>query len=200
MGKTAATIVPDNILVEAYLHGSVLAFSQLVERHQAKVYTAIYLLVKEKFLAEDIMQETFIKIVNHIHEGKYREEGKFLPWALRIARNLCLDHFRKQKRSTEIRKVDSYDVLDFMASQQMNAEERIVMNERYAELMAALKKLPEEQQDVIVLRHFTGLSFKDIAAITGCSVNTALGRMRYAVINLRRELPEHNYTRQAKAS
>ena len=196
----AATITPDNLLVEAYLNGNVSAFSHLAERHQAKIFTAIFLVVKDKFLAEDIMQETFIKIINKIHDGKYREEGKFLPWAIRIARNLCLDHFRKQQRSPELKKIDSYDMLDFMSSQQMNAEERIIMNERYAELMVALNKLSPEQQDVIILRHFAGLSFKEISGITGCSINTALGRMRYAIINLRRELCSNQPVKEAKAS
>jgi len=180
----------DHELITLYLSGDVPAFTALVERYKQKVFTSVLLLVKDRYLAEDIFQETYIRILNKLHEDKYAEDGKFLPWAIRIARNICYDHFRKVKRTPYIVTSDYQYIFDVPGSTAPSADYKIVKKQTSNEIGEILDMLPEEQKEVIVLRHYADLSFKEIAVITNCSLNTALGRMRYGLINLRKIMSE----------
>lgn len=173
-------------LVALYQSGHTNALNSLIIRHKDRVYTSIIMLVKDQYLAEDIFQETFIKIIDSIKSGSYKEEGKFLPWALRIAHNLCIDHFRKIKRRPVIVDSDGNDVLDSIGEYDISAEDKWIKQQSINSLRELIKELPEEQREVLVLRHYAELSFKEIAEMTNVSINTALGRMRYALLNLRK--------------
>ncbi len=176
----------DEQLVSLYLEGNVQAFSSLVSRYKDKIYTSIYLLVKDKYLAEDIFQDVFIRIIDTLNSGKYKDEGKFLPWALRISHNLCVDYFRKVKRMPSIVTSDNYDIFELLNFSEPNKEERMVQAEGHEKVRKMLELLPEDQREVIILRHYADLSFKEIAQLTKCSINTALGRMRYGLISMRK--------------
>lgn len=189
--KTFATLtISDQELINSYLNGDAEALSTLVMRHKNKIYTSIYLLVKDKYLAEDIFQDTFIKIIETLKMGKYTDEGKFLPWAMRIAHNLCVDHFRRVKRTPSIRTSDDRDVFDTINFSEANASDSIMKRETNKTVTRMLELLPEDQREVIIMRHYADLSFKEIAELTNCSINTALGRMRYGLINLRKMMEE----------
>ena len=159
-------------------------------RHKDKIFTSILLLVKDKFLAEDLFQEVFIRVIDTFRGNKYTEEGKFLPWAMRIAHNLCVDHFRRIKRTPTIKTSDNHDIFEVLNFSDDTAEQKIMKNQSYDRIRRMLDLLPEEQREVIVLRHYADLSFKEIATLTNCSINTALGRMRYGLINLRKMMME----------
>lgn len=176
----------DNELINLFSDGHDQALDSLISRYKDKLYNAILFIVKDKYHAEDISQEVFIKIIETLKSGKYKEEGKFLPWAMRIAHNLCVDYFRKLKRFPFAKSSVENDVLDTINSAEANVEERIIKSQNLGKAQDMLEQLPEEQREVIILRHFANLSFKEIADITGCSINTALGRMRYGLINLRK--------------
>ncbi|TAD86514.1 MAG: sigma-70 family RNA polymerase sigma factor [Bacteroidetes bacterium] len=180
----------DSMLLAAYHQGNAKAFEVLINRHKDRVYTSILFLVKDKYLAEDLFQDVFIKIVDTIQGGRYNDEGKFLSWAMRIAHNLCVDHFRKVKRSPVIRTADGTDVFDWIGSTEESPEFHMIKRQSYDRVRRMLDLLPEEQKEVIVLRHYANLSFKEIAGLTNCSINTALGRMRYGLINLRKMMTE----------
>ncbi|HEV8080786.1 MAG TPA: sigma-70 family RNA polymerase sigma factor, partial [Chitinophagaceae bacterium] len=155
-----------------------------------RIYTSIYLLVKDKYLAEDIFQDSFIRIIDTLQSGKYSDEGKFLPWAMRIAHNLCVDHFRKVKRSPVIKTSDDRDIFDVLNFSEPGADHRMMQRQTHERVRKILKLLPEDQREVIIMRHYADLSFKEIATLTNCSINTALGRMRYGLINLRKMVVE----------
>ena len=176
----------DQDLVKLYLDGEESVLEQLLRRHKSKIYTSIYLLVKDQYLAEDIFQDTFIKVINTLRGGRYNEEGKFLPWVMRIAHNLVIDYFRKEKRTPIITSADGTDVLNLIQIYEESAEERMLREQSYTDLRATIQLLPDEQKEVLIMRHYAGLSFKDIAELTDVSINTALGRMRYALSNLRK--------------
>jgi RNA polymerase sigma factor (sigma-70 family) len=180
----------DNELILAFQDGNMKALEMLVNRHKEKIFSSILFLVKDKYLAEDIFQDVFIKVIDTLRNNRYTEEGKFLPWALRIAHNLCVDHFRKVKRSPAIKTSDDRDVFDLITVPEESTETRIMQAQTHGRIRSMIDMLPEEQREVIVLRHFADMSFKDIANITQCSINTALGRMRYGLINLRRMMME----------
>jgi len=182
--------IPDQQLVHSYLNGDAAALSTLVLRHKDKLYTSIYLLVKDKYLAEDIFQDTFIKIIDTLKAGKYTDEGKFLPWAMRIAHNLCVDHFRSVKRTPSIKTSDDHDIFETLNFSEAGADDRIMQGETHNVVRKMLELLPEDQREVIIMRHYADLSFKEIATLTNCSINTALGRMRYGLINLRKMMTE----------
>lgn len=182
----------DHELVQSYLNGNSDALNMLIQRHKNKIYTSIIILVKDQYLAEDIFQDTFIKVIDSLHSKSYKEEGKFLPWVLRIAHNLCIDYFRKQKRRPVIVDSEGNDVLENMGFVETNAEEIWIKEQSVQSLKKLIKKLPEEQREVLVLRHYAELSFKEISEMTNVSINTALGRMRYALINLRKMIVEQN--------
>jgi RNA polymerase sigma factor (sigma-70 family) len=180
----------DQDLVKRFADGNSDAVEELVNRYKDRIYTSIYYLVKDKYLAEDIFQDVFIKIIDTIRLGKYTDEGKFLPWALRIAHNLCVDHFRKVKRTPTIQTADGSDIFDVLNFKEDSAEESVMQRQSYDRVRKMIDMLPEEQKEVIILRHYADLSFKEIADLTKCSINTALGRMRYGLINLRRIMTE----------
>jgi RNA polymerase sigma factor (sigma-70 family) len=184
--------VNDSQLVLFYKNGNEEAFRQLVDRHKSKIFTTIFLIVKDSDIAEDILQETFIKAINTIQSGRYNEEGKFLPWILRIAHNLAIDHFRKQKRYPTINMEDNSPVFNTVAFSESSIEDKQIRKDTYNLLHELIDELPEAQKDVLIKRHFMQMSFQEIADATGVSINTALGRMRYALINLRKKMESKN--------
>lgn len=180
----------DQELLKLYSAGEPLAFETLIKRHKQKIFTSISLLVRDRNLAEDIFQDLFIKIIETIRSGQYREENKFVYWAMRIGHNMCVDHFRKVKSSPVIRTSEGEDIFEAINFRESNMEEKIVKREKHELVSKLVNMLPEEQREVIVLRHYAGLKFKDISKMTGCSVNTSLGRMRYGLMNLRKMITE----------
>ena len=180
----------DAELVDAYLQGDASALESLIYRHKDRLYTSIYLLVKDKYTAEDIFQDTFLKIVRTLNEERYNEQGKFLPWALRVAHNLCMDHFRKARKHIPITTPDGQDILSFFDMRSEMPASRLETSQIDNNVRLLIEQLPEEQREVVVLRIYGDLSYKEIADITGVSINTALGRMRYALLNLRKSIRE----------
>jgi RNA polymerase sigma factor (sigma-70 family) len=183
----------DNELVQRFIEGDQNSLEILIHRHKSRVYSYILLIVKNQDLAEDIFQETFIKVIRSLKRGKYVENGKFVSWVLRISHNLIIDHFRKEKLQGTVSN-DSLDV-DIFNSQKFSdftIEDEMVNNQILSEVKELVKELPEDQQQVIYMRHYMGLSFKEIAEQTDVSINTALGRMRYALINLRKLIKQKN--------
>ena len=186
----------DRELVRSYLSGNERAFEELLNRHKNKIYTSIYLFVKEKSLAEDIFQDTFIKIIDTLRKGKYNEEGKFVQWAMRIAYNMCVDHFRRNKRKPTVAPTDEFDIFSVLSVSEENAETRIIRSQTHDKVRRLVDQLPPEQREVVILRHYAEMSFKEIAALTRVSINTALGRMRYALINIRKMVEEREISLQ----
>lgn len=176
----------DQDLVKSYLSGEESVIAELLRRHKSKIYTSIYLLVKDQYLAEDIFQDAFIKVINTLRSGRYNEEGKFLPWVMRIAHNLVIDYFRREKRTPVITSADGTDVLNLIQILEESTEERMLREQTHVDLRAMIQLLPDEQKEVLIMRHYADLSFKEIADLTDVSINTALGRMRYALSNLRK--------------
>lgn len=187
----------DSRLVDAYISGNESALAELIDRHKNKVYGFIFSKVLDKNIAEDIFQDTFVKVILTLKEGKYSEEGKFLPWIMRIAHNLTIDYFRSKSRIPMIGETfvdEDFSIFDFLADPEDCSETKIIKNQIDSELRMIIDYLPEDQQEVLRLRIFKGLSFKEIAEETGVSINTALGRMRYALINLRKVIEDKNLT------
>ena len=182
----------DSRLVSLYRKGNEEAFEQLLNRHKSRIFTTIYLIVKDSYVAEDLMQETFIKAINTIKGGRYNEEGKFLPWVMRIAHNLAVDFFRREKRYPTVVLEDGSKVFNTLDFAEDSFESHQVKRDTYASLHKFIKELPEAQKEVLVMRHYMGLSFQEIAEYTDVSINTALGRMRYALINLRKKMSKTN--------
>lgn len=178
----------DSQLVSLYQNGNEEAFEMLLHRHKSKLYTAIYLIVKDRYTAEDLLQETFVKAINTIRGGRYNEEGKFQPWISRIAHNLAIDHFRKNKRYPEIILEDGSRVFNSLEFAEDSMESKQVLRDSRTKLRVFIKELPVEQKQVLIMRHYLQMSFQEIAERTGVSINTALGRMRYALINLRKKM------------
>lgn len=176
----------DQDLIHLYILGQESCLEELIRRYKSKVYTSIYLLVKDTYLAEDIFQDTFIKVINTLKAGKYNEEGKFLPWVMRIAHNLVIDYFRREKRTPVVTNVDGFDIFDVLHFNEESMEDKMVREQTHKDLKGLIHLLPSEQKEVLIMRHYGELSFKEIADITGVSINTALGRMRYALNNLRK--------------
>jgi RNA polymerase sigma factor (sigma-70 family) len=180
----------ENQLIQLYLNGDSNAFSFLVNRHKSKIFTSIYMLVKDNYLAEDIFQDVFIRIIESLKKGAYVENGKFLSWAVRIAHNICMDHFRKVQRTPTIKTSDDTDIFERYNFAEPAADVKIMQVERNDSIKKAIDKLPQDQREIIILRHFANLSFREISGMCNISINTALGRMRYALINIRKVLPE----------
>ncbi len=178
----------DGELVIKYKDGDDNAFAELLNRHKTKVFTTILIIVKDHYLAEDLMQDTFVKAVKTIKSGRYNEEGKFLPWIIRIAHNLAIDYFRKEKRYPEVDLDDHIKTLNNMYFSEDSAEAAQIKKENYSRLRMSIQVLPEKQREVLIMRHYAEMSFQEIAEVTDVSVNTALGRMRYALINLRKQM------------
>jgi len=180
-------------LIRSYLSGNHSSLQILIKRHQNRLYSYIFLLVKDKQLADDVFQDTYVKVINTLKQGNYRDEGKFIQWVMRIAHNLVIDHFRKSKKVNFVESQNNdYDVFDTIRLTDPSIEEQLVTNQIHSDVKKLLHYLPDEQKEVIVLRCYAGLSFKDIADQTDVSINTALGRMRYALINLRKLIEERS--------
>lgn len=185
----------DQELVQAYIKGDHSAIEVLINRHRSKVYTYILLTIKNQQLAEDLFQETFIKVIQSLRSGKYKDNGKFLSWVIRIAHNLIIDHFRKEKQMNTLSNDDTeVDLFNSKKLSDSNIEELIIHGQIRSEVRSLINELPDDQREVVLLRHYGGLSFKEIADQTDVSINTALGRMRYALINLRKLIQEKNLT------
>ena len=188
-------VLSDQVLLNRYLSGDRDAISLLIDRHSARVRDYIRMMVKDTDVADDILQETLIKVVKIIDEGRYVDMGKFLSWVLRIAHNQVIDHFRSQKSSNTVSESDSgYNVLGTLKYAEQNVEDKMVAEQIESDVRRLVELLPEEQREVVVMRYYSGMSFQEIADQTGVSINTALGRMRYALINLRRMIKEKNIT------
>jgi len=187
--KTTVTLT-DEQAVQLFINGESKALELLIDRHKNRIFNSIYLLIKDKYLAEDIFQDLFIKIIENLKSGNYKEENKFLHWAMRIAHNLCVDHFRKIKSRPIIKTSNNNNIFDVLDFEELNAEENIMKTQSHNQVMKLVSLLPEDQREVIILRHFADLKFKQISEILNCSVNTTLGRMRYALINIRKIVEE----------
>ncbi len=182
----------DQELVNSYLKGNESAFEVLLKRHKERIYTQIVLMVRDNEVADDIFQETFVKVIRTLKQGKYNEEGKFLPWVLRIAHNLTIDHFRRNKKMPMVRSDDDYDVFGTIAQEDLNVEEKWIEQIIHHDIRKLIDELPQEQREVVLMRHYLGLSFKEISDQCNVSINTSLGRMRYALINMRKMVEKHN--------
>ena len=182
--------VTDQELIGRYLAGSQSSLEVLIRRHKNRVFAYILMIVKERELAEDLFQDTFIKVINTIRSGSYKEEGKFIQWVMRIAHNLIIDYFRKSKRIPTIENRDDSDIFEKVRIPVESVEERIITEQIHQDVKKLIDYLPKEQREVLVMRHYGDMSFKDIAEVTNVSINTALGRMRYALINLRKLVDE----------
>jgi RNA polymerase sigma factor (sigma-70 family) len=185
--------VSDKELVGSYLNGNHTSVEKLINRHQGRVYAYILMLVKDRQLADDIFQDTFIKVIKTLKSGSYKEEGKFIQWTMRIAHNLIIDHFRKSKRLPVVdNNNDNYDLMDNLTLADASIEEQMITDQIHDDLRKLIEFLPDEQREVLYLRLYAEMSFKDIADLTNVSINTALGRMRYALINMRKMIKEKN--------
>ena len=176
----------DKVLVQNFLNGDNKSFETLLSRHKNRVFAFIMSKVKNRDITEDIFQDTFIKVINSLQRGKYNEEGKFLPWMMRIAHNLVIDHFRKESKIRKVRPTNEFNIFDIINNSDRGQDEEMIRNRVHSDLNMLIKDLPEDQMEVLKMRYFEDMSFKKISAITGVSINTALGRMRYALINLRK--------------
>ena len=182
----------DQVLVKKYINGDNYSFEVLLNRHKSRVFAFIMSKIKNKDLSEDIFQDTYVKVVNSLQKGKYNEEGKFLPWVMRIAHNLVIDHFRKQKKMQMIRSNNDFDIFDVIKDSKINADEKLIKDQIFSDLNSLIDKLPSDQKEVLKMRYYEELSFKKIAEHFDISINTALGRMRYALINLRALSKKHH--------
>ncbi|HNY02165.1 MAG TPA: sigma-70 family RNA polymerase sigma factor [Bacteroidales bacterium] len=187
-----AHVVSDQELIGKYLAGQESALEQIIRRHKNRVYAYILMVVKDKELAEDLFQDTFIKVINTFRTGQYKEEGKFIQWVMRIAHNLIIDYFRKAKRIPMIENSDEYDIFEKVRIPVESIEEQIITEQIHHDVKRLIEYLPDEQREVLMMRHYGDMSFKDIAEVTNVSINTALGRMRYALINLRKLVREND--------
>ncbi|MEJ2006065.1 MAG: sigma-70 family RNA polymerase sigma factor [Cyclobacteriaceae bacterium] len=184
--------ISDSELIRLYREGNEEAFEQLLNRHKARVYTTVYLIVKDKYIAEDLLQEAFIKAVKTIKSGRYNEEGKFLPWITRIAHNLAIDYFRKDRRYPTVVLEDGSKVFNTLEFAEDSFESAQIRKDTHARLREMIQELPPAQKEVLIMRHYMDMSFQEIAESTNVSINTALGRMRYALINLRKKMNKYN--------
>lgn len=184
---------PEHKLIKEYLEGNSGSLQKLIEIHQNRIYSYIFVMVKNKSLADDIFQDTFVKVINTLKSGSYSEEGKFIQWVMRIAHNLVIDHFRRLKKVNFAEpKSEQHDIMNNLKIAEQSIEETLINDQIHEDVRGLIKYLPEEQKEVLYLRCYAGLSFKDIAEQTEVSINTALGRMRYALINLRKIIDTHN--------
>ncbi|MBU2556060.1 MAG: sigma-70 family RNA polymerase sigma factor [Bacteroidales bacterium] len=185
------TVVSESELIRNFLNGNHSSLQTLIERHQSRLFSYIYLLVKDKQLADDIFQDTYVKVINTLKTGSYKDEGKFIQWVMRIAHNLVIDHFRKQKKANIMdNRNGDFDIFDSIRLTDPSIEEQLITSQIHEDVKKLLDYLPDEQREVLHMRCYAGMSFKDIADQTDVSINTALGRMRYALINLRKMINE----------
>lgn len=184
----ASCVLSDAILIDQYIAGNEIALSQLINRHKSKIFGFIYSKIQDSDLANDIFQDTFIKVIHTLKSDKYNEEGKFLPWVIRISHNLIIDSYRKGNKMPMQRDKEEYSVFDYMVDASPNIESFLINNQIELDVKSLIEFLPEDQREVVLLRIYEDLSFKEIAEVTGVSINTALGRMRYALLNLRKHI------------
>jgi RNA polymerase sigma-70 factor (ECF subfamily) len=185
-------LISDSVLVKEYIQGKETSLEILIKRHQQRLYSFIYSKIHDRDITEDVFQDTFIKVIRTLKKGNYNEEGKFLPWVMRISHNLVIDHFRKSNRMPSFKNTDEFDIFSVLGDGNLNAENNIIKNQIHEDVRALLKELPDEQREVLVMRMYKDMSFKEISENTGVSINTALGRMRYALINLRKLIEKNN--------
>lgn len=185
-------ILQDSVLVSNYIKGDENALGVLIERHKQRIYSFIYSKVLDRDITEDIFQDTFIKVIRTLKKGNYNEEGKFLPWVMRISHNLVIDHFRKNNRMPKYDNSGDFNIFSVLSDNNLNAESKIIKNQVENDVRRLVDELPEDQKQVLMMRMYQDLSFKEISEKTGVSINTALGRMRYALINLRKVIEKHN--------
>ena len=183
--------ISDSTLVSSYIRGDESALGVLIHRHQQRLFSFIYSKVKDKDVTEDVFQDTFIKVIKTLKKGSYNEEGKFLPWVMRIAHNLVIDYFRKSNRMPAFNNTDEFDIFSVLGDENLNAEKQIIQEQIFADVKELVNELPNEQKEVLVMRMYKDMSFKEISENTGVSINTALGRMRYALINMRKLIEKH---------
>ncbi len=186
------TKVTDASLVRDYLDGNENALGALITRHQHRIYSFIFSKVYDRDIAEDIFQDTFIKVIRTLKRGKYNEEGKFLPWVMRISHNLVIDHFRRNKRMPKFDNSGDFNIFSVLSDGDLNAEKQLIKDQIECDVQELIKELPEDQLEVLMMRIYKDMSFKEISEHTGVSINTALGRMRYALINLRKIIEKRN--------
>ncbi len=187
----ANVVIPDAVLVKNYVAGDENALAVLIKRHQSKLYGFIYSKVTDRDIADDIFQDTFIKVIRTLKSNSYNEEGKFLPWVMRISHNLIVDHFRKNKKMPMYRETEEFSIFSIMTDSSPNVENRIITEQVENDLQRLIEELPDDQKEVLQMRIYQDLSFKEIADLTGVSINTALGRMRYALMNLRKVIEKN---------
>ncbi|MGB3606565.1 MAG: sigma-70 family RNA polymerase sigma factor [Psychroserpens sp.] len=185
-------LITDAVLVRNYMNGDENSLSILIYRHKQKIYSFIYSKVYDRDITEDIFQDAFIKVIKNLKLGKYNEEGKFLPWVMRISHNLVIDHFRKNNRMPKFDNSGDFNIFSVLGDPALNAEKRLIKDQVDCDLRRIIEELPEDQKDVLVMRMYKDMSFKEISDRTGVSINTALGRMRYALINLRKVIDQNN--------
>ncbi|NKI25073.1 sigma-70 family RNA polymerase sigma factor [Arenibacter sp. 6A1] len=184
--------IDDSVLVKDYIKGNEKALEVLINRHNQRISSFIYSKVLDKDITQDIFQDTFIKVINTLKRGKYSEEGKFLPWVMRISHNLVIDHFRRNKRMPKFEGTDDFNIFSVIGDQKLNVEKQMIKDQIDSDLNVMIEELPEDQKEVLVMRIYKDMSFKEISENTGVSINTALGRMRYALINLRKIIDKNN--------
>ena len=184
--------INDSILVKQFIDGDERALEALINKHNKRINGFIYSKVGDREVTEDIFQDTFMKVIRTLKRGTYNEEGKFLPWVMRIAHNLIIDHFRKTNRMPKFDGSDSFSIFSMIGDDKLNIEKQLIRDQINSELSQLIKELPKDQQEVLEMRIYKDMSFKEISDNTGVSINTALGRMRYALINLRKIIEEHN--------
>ncbi|RAR48537.1 RNA polymerase sigma factor [Flavobacterium lacus] len=183
--------LPDALLVKNYIAGDEQSLAILIERHQSKIYGFIYSKIADRDVTDDVFQDTFIKVIKTLKSNSYNEEGKFLPWVMRIAHNLVVDHFRRNKKMPMQRETEEYSIFSYISDNSMNVEGRMITDQVESDLQRLLEELPADQKEVLVMRMYQDMSFKEIAESTGVSINTALGRMRYALMNLRKVIEKN---------
>lgn len=183
--------IPDALLVKDYVAGNEEALATLIKRHESKIYGFIYSKVSDRDVSNDIFQDTFIKVIKTLKSNSYNEEGKFLPWVMRIAHNLVIDYFRKNKKMPMYRETEEFSVFSIMTDESLTIENQLIANQVEMDLQKLIEELPEDQKEVLVMRMYKDMSFKEISEVTGVSINTSLGRMRYALMNLRKVIDKH---------
>ena len=187
----AIPTIDDASLVNSYISGNEAALESLIKRHQSRIFGFIYSKVGDRDLADDIFQDTFIKVIRTLKSNAYNEEGKFLPWVMRIAHNLIVDHFRHNKKMPLYRETEEFSIFSVMTDDSLTIENKLISDQVTKDLRQLVEELPEDQKEVLTMRLYQDMSFKEISEATGVSINTALGRMRYAVINLRKVIDKH---------
>ncbi|TYA59093.1 RNA polymerase sigma factor [Formosa maritima] len=185
-------LITDAALVRNYINGDESALEILITRHKQRIYSFIYSKVFDKDIAEDIFQDTFIKVIRTLKKGKYNEEGKFLPWVMRISHNLVIDHFRKNSRMPKFSNAGDFNIFSVLSDNSLDAERSIIKDQVESDIRKVIEELPDDQKEVLMMRMYNDMSFKEISDKTGVSINTALGRMRYALINMRKIIDKHN--------